>query len=278
MSTYNFPQHTLTQLWRLQAAALTDRGQRRKMNEDAVFQFTESTQAGDTIGLYLVCDGMGGHEVGDVASQLAVKTIVSTLGDLLVYEDPADHPVLLPEATSRTFAHWLRDAVVEANETIQTFIDDEPVSKMGTTVNAVLIHNNLATIANVGDSRTYLWRQGEITLLTSDHTVVNEMLKSGTITPEQAQTHPMRHILTQAVGGKEALAKIDIVQRPLQVGDKLLLCTDGLWQAYPDLAELAARMAQAKRPGDLCWQLVTEANQRDGSDNISAVTVYVHGA
>jgi len=206
---------------------------------------------------------------------MALPTIVSALSELLTFEDEEVVALIRP-LTPALITEWLEKAIWQANEEIRDLITEGRARKMGTTVNVVFIYNNRAYIANVGDSRTYLWRANEITLITSDHSITNEMVKTNTISAEVARTHPMRNLLTQAVDGKFGLHTIDIFERPLQPGDKFLLCSDGLWEAYPDQSELGQLMAEAERPGDLCWQLVGEANQRDGSDNISAVAVFVN--
>lgn len=268
----HFP--TTTHTWQLQSSALTDRGQKRQVNEDSVFQFSDVTPDDETIGLYIVCDGMGGHEAGAVASHVAVQTIVSALSELLTFEDEEVVTVTRP-LTPSLITKWLQTAIWQANKKIRDLITEGAAQKMGTTVNVVFIYNNQAYIANVGDSRTYLWQADELTLVTADHSITNEMVKTNTISAEEAYTHPMRNLLTQAVDGKNGLKTIDIFERPLQPGDRLLLCSDGLWQVYREQSELGKRMAEADSPGDLCWQLVGEANQRDGSDNISAVAVFM---
>lgn len=267
------PSMALTKPLLYQASALTDQGQERERNEDAVFQFTELTEDGASIGLYMVCDGMGGHEAGHLASQLAVQTIVAAFGDLIVDEESKAYPALAVPVTPRLFAGWLRQAIKEANEKIRQVTAQSPMHKMGTTVTAVLLYNEQATIGHVGDSRAYLWRRGNLKQVTTDHTLVSEMVREGLITPAEARVHPRRNILTAAVGSAEALERIDIYEQTVQPGDRLLLCSDGLWQAYPEGAELAAQVAQFKEPGSLCWHLVAKANQRDGSDNISVVVV-----
>jgi protein phosphatase len=268
--------YTPTTTWHLKAAALTDRGQERSVNEDAVFQFSDYTKRGESIGLYIVCDGMGGHEAGEVASQLVVQTMVTALSDLtVVLENDNDVEFLQTRpSTNKFLTEWLRDTILEANEKIRDLIDTETIRSMGTTVNAVLIYNGCAFIANVGDSRTYMWRAGELCQLTSDHSLANEMAKLEAIPPEDVSSNHMRNILTRSVSGNSSL-RVDIFVRPLQSEDRFLLCSDGLWLAFPDQKDLKMPLANANHPGDLCWKLVTEAKRRDGSDNISAVAVFV---
>ena len=260
----------------LQSAALSDRGKKRPINEDSVFQFSERLGSDEYIGLYLVCDGMGGHEAGDVASQLAVQTMAAALGNLIVFDETNGTSTAKRPFSPQLLKNWLHDAILEANANIRRLLDESEITRMGTTVNALVIYNNQAYIANVGDSRNYLWRRGKLEQVTTDHSMVNEMVQANTISPEAAHTHQMRNVITRAVNGKnEMLETIDIFERTLQPGDRFLLCSDGLWGAYPNAKELEERIAAAEHPADLCWQLVAEANHRDGSDNISAVAVFV---
>lgn len=259
----------------LHAAALSDRGQNRTINEDSVFQFSEHINDQENIGIYVVCDGMGGYEAGDVASQMVIQTIVAALSKLLIFNEGDVTRSVERPLTAQRITNWLYNTILEANEKIRTTLNEGTIKRMGSTITAVIIYNEHAYVANVGDSRAYLWRAGLLTQITSDHSLLNELIKAGTISAEQAHTHSMRNVLTQAVSGNNLQNSIDIFEQTLQSGDRLLLCSDGLWTAYPNEAELAERIATADRPVDLCWQLVAEANQRDGSDNISAVTIFV---
>lgn len=267
-------QNLLTGELYLQASALTDCGLKRPSNEDAVFQCTEHTDNGN-LGLYVVCDGMGGHEAGDVSSQLVIETLDDAFHEWIKFEEVRGTITLPQPLMPHIIKNWLRHTIIKANDKIRNIIDQGAIDKMGTTVNAVLIYNNRAFMANVDDSRTYLWREGTISQITSDNSIVNELVRKNAISAEEAHTHALRKVLTRAINGREPL-EIDMYERDLQPGDKLLLCSDGLWHAYPHAEELAQRMAQAPDPGSLCWQLVQEAKQRDSSDNISVVTVYLH--
>lgn len=201
------------------------------------------------------------------------QTLITALDDVLDYEEETmrvKRPLPSPWIRS-----WLKTAVLSAHEAIQEMKETENIQRMGATITAVFIYNNQAYIVNVGDSRTYLWRNSHLDQITSDHTVTNELVKSHAISAAEAHTHAMRHVLTHAVGGENTLDTIDIFQRTLYPGDKLLLCSNGLWQSFEDGAVLETYLAQAVTPADLCWQLVSEANQRDGSDNISAVAAFI---
>lgn len=267
---------TTTETMAVKSAALSDQGQKRPVNEDAVFQFSERFSNEEFMGLYLVCDGMGGHEAGEVASQLVVQTMAAALGNLIVFDEHEGTTSAKRPFTPQLLKDWLANTILEANKHIRELLEESPIQRMGTTINALLIYNHHAYIANVGDSRTYFWRKGEIEQITTDHSMVNEMVQAQAISPEAAHSHRMRNVITRAVNGNnEMLQSIDIFERTLQPGDRFLLCSDGLWSAYPEPAELEERIATAEYPADLCWQLIAEANQRDGSDNISAVAVFV---
>lgn len=267
---------TTTETIVLKSAALSDRGQKRPVNEDSVFQFSERFNSKEYMGLYLVRDGMGGHEAGEVASQFVVQTMAAALGNLIVFDEHDGTTRRKRPFTPQLLKEWLDSTILEANKHLRDLIEEGPIKRMGTTVNALLIYNDHAYIANVGDSRTYFWRRGQVEQITTDHSMVNEMVQAQALSPEAAHSHQMRNVITRAVNGEDKmLESIDIFERTLRPGDKFLLCSDGLWSAYPDPAELEGRIAAAEHPADLCWQLVAEANQRDGSDNISAVAVFV---
>jgi serine/threonine protein phosphatase PrpC len=142
-----------------------------------------------------------------------------------------------------------------------------------------LIYGNRAHIANVGDSRTYVWRRGQLTQITRDHSLAALLAERGQIDKTAIADHPRSNVLYQALGIHEKV-DVDLFEWDLQPGDKLLLCSDGLWRAFPDTAELARWLDSTAAPDDLCQRLVAEANRRDGSDNISAVVVLViaHGS
>jgi protein phosphatase len=256
----------------MKAAALTDRGRHRKLNEDTVYHQTGQTDWGETFGLYLVCDGLGGHQAGEIASYLAVETVVPQLTSLLSSLEMSyggDH-------TCSMIYQGIRAAITKANQTIRCYARTHPqeANNLGTTITLALIYKSTAYIANIGDSRAYLWRCGQLTQITRDHSLAAELANLGVIEEHEIIDHPQRNMLLQALGPDEQVSA-ELFEWELQPGDKLLLCTDGLWQAFPEAAELAKFLASAVPPVDICRQLVDEANRRDGSDNISAVVVNV---
>lgn len=252
-------------------AALSICGKQRPVNEDAVYEYTTVTNAGENIGLYVVCDGMGGHEVGDVASQLTVQTILGNLGGVFSeYETAAEIEHTLP--TVYTIHHWIEKAVDKANMKIRKYVQEvlPPNSRSGTTLTMAFVYGRSVIVANVGDSRTYAWRDGELIQITKDHSLAAELVASGVLDAEEQRQHPWSHVITRAVGSEEQV-DIDFFSWYAQPEDKLLLCSDGLWQAFPQQEELAHLLDKNEPAENLCWRLVAEANQRDGSDNISAV-------
>lgn len=251
----------------LEAAALTHPGQRRKLNQDAVFQQTVQIDGIRQAGLYMVCDGLGGHRGGEIASRLAVETVVAELETVLAS---------LKEWTPTMLKNSIETAVKAANTTIHNFVEtNEPDAfSMGTTLTLALIYDGRVCIAHIGDSRAYLYRNGGLVQITRDHSLVAQLVECGVIDEDEADNHPYGNILSQAVG-VEADLSIDLFEQPLQPGDRLLLCSDGLWKAFPNNEALRRPFIGVDSAADCCDWLVAEANSRDGSDNISAVTVFI---
>jgi len=257
---------------RLEAAALTTRGRQRRVNEDAVFYHTEQKDTGESLGLFVLCDGMGGHEAGEVASQMAVQAVAAELGNIHLADELPVWPAL---------HHWMRTAVANANCRIWEYAGllpelpgtNEP-PQLGTTITLTLVYGNLAAIANVGDSRTYLWHEDRLTQITRDHSLVTELVDSGLLPAKSAATHPYRNVLTRGLGLSEDVT-VDLFESKVVPEDKLLLCSDGVWQAFPDTAELGHQLETTDSPDDLCWQLIEKASRRKGSDDMSVIAVYV---
>lgn len=239
----------------LRWAARTDVGRARDRNEDSYF-------GGEHV--FAVADGLGGHNAGDVASRLAMEPI---------------------KALDRHFgrlrregvAGALADTVLEANRAVYMRAqDDARVRGMGTTLTAVAVSDGAAHLAHVGDSRCYLIRSGAMSQLSSDHTLVARMVQEGKLTPEQAEVHPQRSILTRALGA-EAEVDVDSLEIELQPGDRLLLCSDGLSSVIGE-DRIHSILADAKELEEACAELIAEANAQGGPDNITVVVVEVTGA
>lgn len=239
----------------MQLQGITDRGQERQRNEDNFFAASTSETA-----LLVVADGMGGHQAGDVASSLAVQAAERYWAGL---EAGA---LALPGKARLVLEQFMR----EANDLIYREAAKSSKQRgMGTTLTAALLCGPRLTIGHIGDSRAYLVREGRITLLTRDHSLVEELVDSGQVSPEEARSHPQRHILTRALG-TDPQPLIDFMEWDLPPGSLILLCTDGLTGLLND-EEILAACAVHKDARRLVEALVALANERGGIDNITVV-------
>lgn len=239
------------------ATGLSDVGLSRSHNEDYFY-----IDAGK--GLFLVADGMGGHGNGEVASRLTVEAIVDYIDQNSESESEADQ---VPTAAT-TLSAAVRSAhrhVVGAVE------DDQSLLGMGTTVVGLEMRGDLATVAYVGDSRVYLMREGELHLVTDDHTWVNEQVKAGYLTAEQARTHPLKSVVTRAVGGDHEV-EVDVVEVDVQAGDVFLMCSDGLTSMLED-REIRRHLDGVHDLEACCQNLIDDANHHGGVDNITVILV-----
>jgi serine/threonine protein phosphatase PrpC len=221
----------------------TDTGRQRQANEDALLARPP---------LFAVADGMGGAQAGEVASKIATEALEQAA--------PAD------DAPER----YLRRVVESANERIHGLAQrDASRSGMGTTLTAALVREDEISIAHVGDSRAYLWRDGELRRLTSDHSLVEELRRQGRLTDEQAEEHPQRSIITRALG-PEADVEVDTMTYPARPGDVILLCSDGLTTMISEqrIGEILTGSPTLDRAVST---LIAEANERGGRDNITVV-------
>lgn len=253
------------------AAALRDIGRVRSMNQDSVFALTTTMprEGNDLpLGLFIVADGMGGHDGGEVASRMAVSTVARhVLADLVV-------PALFDGVTAP-----LQTLMVEAVQAANRAIWEHARaigSDMGTTCTAVLLLGHTLYIGHVGDSRAYLRRPDSLELLTTDHSAVGRLIQVGQITPDEAREHPMRSQLYRTVGQQPEVL-VDFERQPIGDATHLLLGSDGLWGML-DEATLAAALDQNVWPHDACRALIAGANEAGGEDNISAVVVTLPGA
>ena len=233
---------------RLKYGAATDVGMVRQSNEDAFSAEDE---------LFVVADGMGGHNAGEVASALAVTTIKSG----------ARNGVTTPGQ--------FRELVQQANTAIYTAsLDDSTQSGMGTTVTAMAVlpgENPRVMVANVGDSRTYIYRAGRLDRVSIDHSYVQELVNEGIITPEEARVHPRRNIVTRALGIDRSVM-VDVFTQEVRTGDRLVLCSDGLVDEVSD-ADIARVLGQHSNPQECAEALVMVANSNGGRDNTTVVVV-----
>jgi protein phosphatase len=235
---------------KLKWGASTDVGMVRQQNEDSYLAEEN---------LYVVADGMGGHNAGEVASALAVTTL---------------------KAGARTgidSVERFRELVQQANTAIYTAsLDDSTQSGMGTTLTALSIvagEEPRVLVANVGDARTYMWRNGALTRLSVDHSYVQELVNEGIITPEEARVHPRRNIVTRALGIDRSVV-VDVFSHLVRTGDRIVLCSDGLVDEVSD-ADIAVVLGQHSDPQDTAEALVMVANTAGGRDNTTVIVVDV---
>jgi len=247
---------------RVVCEARSDVGRKRKGNEDSLFLNPEQK-------LYVVADGMGGHAAGEVASRVAVDAI-NEFVTLTGGNQEITWPFGLDDSISYE-GNRLKTAIRQANRSVlEATRKSAEYEGMATTVAAVLVDGDVANLAHVGDSRIYLWTGERIMLLTSDHSWVNEQIQSGVISPEQARSHPLRNVVTRALGGRADLV-VDVQSRQMAKGEILLLCSDGLTTMIGD-EDIARIFGEAQ--GDIArtaTALVAEANERGGEDNITVV-------
>jgi protein phosphatase len=243
-----------------QASGATHTGRVRDRNEDYLLMDPE-------IGLYLVCDGMGGHSAGEVASEMAATTIARTLRENVeLVRSYTDDP---KPRTRRKLKSVIEKAVQEACQVVwKTARKDKGKQGMGTTVAMMLVCGRNAFVAHVGDSRVYMVRNQALCQLTEDHTLFNDMLRQGMVSAEQARAHPYSNALTRAIGIQPGV-QIDILHVEIMLGDRYLLCSDGLSSAVPSQEILA--LAQRSTLTGIADALVDAANERGGRDNVTAV-------
>ncbi len=237
----------------------SDIGLVRSMNQDAFVTM-------DHLGFWAVADGMGGHAGGDVAAQSAIATAAARAE---LFAAPLRNGQCTPQ-------DFLQDVMTQAHEAVLGRARLEPrLSQMGTTLVTLLITSDAtptAHLAHVGDSRGYLFRDGQLTQSTRDHTLIETYLARGVLTPAAAKTHPERHVLTKAIGLSRS-AKPDLIPIPLHPSDMLLLCSDGLTKML-DNADIADIMARAQSdPIRICDRLIDTSLARGGEDNVTVVVI-----
>ncbi len=252
----------------IRSAGLSDVGRRRKSNEDS-FSISEDGT------LFVVADGMGGHAAGEVASRLAVESIERHISGT----DPRKEPTIpasfrspgVDEAGLPVPARRVLNAIRLANqEIVRSVRKDSSMRGMGTTVVIAYVPGSRAYIGSVGDSRAYVVRDRSLRQLTSDHTLVNDQVRAGALTSQEARHHPARNILTRAVGSQEEV-EADLVELDLRPGDILLLCSDGLTTMAEDADILKTVLAHSDDPEAASRALVDLANERGGEDNVTVV-------
>lgn len=231
-------------------SGLTHVGRVRAWNEDAILTDPDGV-------LWAVADGMGGYGNGEVAADIVVDRI-SRLAD----DTPAES--------------GLRSVIQDANHAIRKHARAQGIAQMGATVVAAMIQNNIATIAWVGDCRAYLWRGGQLRLVTCDHSVVQELVDSGLLRDDEREFHPERHVVTRAVGAASHV-EVDTSSLQLVLKDRLILCSDGLTACVSE-DEIAQIMTRPADPRSLCRSLAMRALDNGAPDNVSVVSVFAQEA
>lgn len=235
-------------------------------NEDFVFIAQGMVAAQGPYGLYVVADGMGGHAHGREASRLAIESLV----------DDVLPQVRAAQARDTSWADVLRHGVEQANAAIyERNLRLSDRSAMGTTVTAALVVGAEAFVVNVGDSRTYLQRSGALRQITRDHSVVARLAAGGIIEPADIYTHPRRNEIYRSLGAASCV-EVDVFREPLQDGDVLLLCSDGLWEMIPDERQIAGALSSSWASADyMAERLLQLALIAGGLDNISLAVIQV---
>ena len=245
------------------AAAFTDKGKTREINEDNFFISQFDDVCGN--GYCMIADGMGGHNAGEVASEIAVDVIRH------VFQKQYHHAL-----SEGQICDLLKGSMQKANtEIYKKACEDPSHTGMGTTAISCLVHHGCLYIAHVGDSRVYRMNKNMICQITIDHSIVEELVSSGSITRQEAQNHPQKNIITRALG-EEQQPKVDIYVRSLKPNDIILICTDGLTNMLSD-AEILVEMTGDDVLQDKVERLVNAANNKGGYDNITVVALHYKG-
>lgn len=238
---------------------LSDVGRVRSIDEDSILVINSNPQNPNKISkqLLIVADGVGGHSKGEIASYLGVKRVAEVILNWISRKG------------DKMFSNIIRGSIAEANKSILEYTKDHPECEgMGTTMTLALIDDSTIYIGHVGDTRAYLINEESIIRLTKDHSLVQELIDKGEITEEEALNHPKRNVITRVVGYYSKV-ECELVTRKINIGDRLLICCDGLTNYVRD-AELK-EIVLFNEPQTACKLLVDLANQRGGSDNISVI-------
>jgi protein phosphatase len=243
-----------TVLLQYKAAAVSDKGRKRPSNEDSYGYSVEH-------GVYLVCDGMGGAAAGEIASSLAVDEVMR---------------LMTAREAGNALDEVIEEAISTANEAIFSRSQTNPrLNGMGTTLVALVVAENHIRVLNIGDSRCYRLRSEHLEQISQDHSLVDEQVRLGRMTPAEALRSPLRNVITRALGTQSHVTP-DVFELAAEPGDLFLLCSDGLTRELPDLtieALLSEGLPTISPLGNLCTRLVEAANHAGGGDNITCLLV-----
>ncbi len=261
------------------AGYASDTGRMREIDEDSVviLQLAGLCNrcSGPTLGFFAVADGIGGQDAGEVASRIAIHALAETIVTQVILPTIASHAAPAPTSSLEDMlSAKLIQAVSTANRAIIDLRAQSATgSNMGCTLTAALLFDRLCMVANVGDSRTYRLHASQLTQITRDHSVVANMVASGEITAEQALVHDRKGVIYRCLGDLPEL-EIDTFLVELEIGDRLMLCCDGLWEMVPD-GLIEDILLQYTDPQAACQRLVALANEAGGDDNISVIVVNI---
>ena len=234
----------------------SDIGKKRENNQD-----TFHVSKDPSMPIYLVADGMGGHKAGEIASHMVRDIVVSSFSK---NKDSIDR--------KKDVLKLVKKSIEEANtKTYLKSIENKEYKGMGTTITLAYIYKNEIYLGHVGDSRAYLIRNGEINQITEDHSYVNQLIKSGSITKEEGKTHPKRNMITRAVG-TSSIIEIDLIVKGYNKNDILVLCSDGLFNMVSDI-QILEKFKSEEDIEKACEELVEMANNKGGLDNITVLAM-----
>ncbi len=214
----------------------------------------------ETFCSFVIADGMGGHNSGEIASRLAVEYIRDNIGRMDDFTD-----------NDENIGEGLDKLVKQANTAVhEKSLESDDVSGMGTTLTMAVISQRKITAAHVGDSRLYLIRGGTITQMTEDHSYIGELVRKGTLTKEEAENHPRKNVITRAIGSSPDIV-VDIINQEIESDDIYILCTDGLTNMVSD--EDISSIAVSSEPETACAKLIEAANKQGGEDNVTVIVI-----
>lgn len=261
--------------YRLVSGFQSHPGQVRENNEDSLVAIQLAGMCDQTcslmIGFFAVADGVGGAASGEVASQLAVRNLVAGVSERIFHPEMTGAP--LP---TEHLPQVLSELVLAANQAILDLRNQKRDSDMGCTLTAALVRGTQVVLANVGDSRVYRLHEGKLNLVTQDHSMVARLVEEGLIQPEEVYTHAQRSIIYRSLGSRADL-DVDVFCLELAAGDRLLLCSDGLWEMVRD-PMIEEILLQGNDPQQACDRLVELANLAGGEDNVSVIVLILQEA
>jgi len=254
---------------RLTAGIRSEKGPDRAANQDSLLALTLTPlyegQSTPALGLFTVADGMGGHQAGEVASRIAVQVLAQEIISRVLMAELSGE-VCLAETLTAIMGEGIEDANAQVYGVAQSSGSD-----MGSTLTAALVRGRMAIIGNVGDSRAYHWHAGTLRQVTTDHSVIERLVATGQITPEEATHHPQKGVLYRSLGDRPTV-EVDIFSLRLAPGDRLLLCCDGVWESLEDKG-LEEVMSSENDPQQSCDEIIRRALETGATDNVSVIVI-----